>query len=118
MWWLCLVGRGCPAARGDRPLLPVVLAQLLLSCCLSLPCIVMCVALTHTRNGRACSLHSGPGTEAVLAVCLLNEQLTKEETWCLALGNGLLAKRITRLFIFLEMYVTQEWIRFPGHSQR
>lgn len=77
----------------------------------------LCVS-PHKMLGMAerafCSLlRSGPGTEY-----LLNEQLTKQETWCLALEDGLLAKRITRCFIFLEMYVTQEWIQFPDHSQR
>ena len=44
------------------------------------------VCRPHTYSERQsvqlALLHSGPSAEAVLAVCLLNEQLTKEETWC------------------------------------
>lgn len=56
----------------------------------------------------------GPGTEY-----LLNEQLTKQETWCLALEDGLLAKRINRaLFHFLGDVCHPGVDPLPDHSQR
>lgn len=61
---------------------------------------------------------SVPGTKPVPITNLLNEHLTKCQTFVFALEDRLLAQRITVLLVFLEVYATQEWSQLLGRVQR